>query len=249
MSTGDPCGRVSDAARSAVVSSLTLGDFSAKHCPPPSRPFPGLPFPVGSPAVAFLLILLPRHKPLPPPTPAGLRSPDPPPSLPPHLKPPAPRWAPPCGNCPWRGRDGEPSETWAGAAAVSAAAATAAAGSPQQPARPAAPSLSHHPPRRPSRPQPRRKCGRGGRGPHSERGSNAREPPQSTRFISRGSGAWAQALNLHRRHPSAPTGRLDNNLPTLPRLPAPIFQEPAQEPDCGGPHLRCETLGESLTAA
>lgn len=30
--------------------------------------------------------------------------PAPPPSQSPHLRPPVPRWAPPCGNCPWRRR-------------------------------------------------------------------------------------------------------------------------------------------------
>lgn len=65
----------------------------------------------------------------------------------PHLKPPAPRWAPRCGNCPWRRRDGEPSgtaETWI------------AAGSPHPvPSRTAATSRAQPIPPPPAAAQPR----------------------------------------------------------------------------------------------
>lgn len=125
-----------------------------RHCPRPPTPRPtlrALPRPGPSPA-------LPGTAPAPNTLPApGV--PDPPPSGPPHLKPPAPRWAPPCDNCPWRLQDG-------GAPRRSRRPGQQPPARPHSRPRPAcrATPSGRPPARTPPRPQRRRKCGGGGRG-------------------------------------------------------------------------------------
>lgn len=122
----------------------------------------------GLPALQGVAQVLPGDPHTPPAFPAP-----PLPSLSPHLRPPVPRWAPPCGNCPWRrGQRSRPRvrndlEGCGGSAA------------------PAAPSLSRLPQPRPPAPL----CGRSPAGSVAAEAGPAcrkrREParPQSARFI------------------------------------------------------------------
>lgn len=129
---------------------------------PPRRPstLGGLPRPTlprRSPARASSSPTFPGTAP-PGPQHRPDRAPRPPLSLPPHLKPPAPRWAPPCGNCPWRRGHGRPP----GAAETGTDSSRQPALAPAAPR--AAPSQSRRPPpaSAPPRPRPRRKWGGGG---------------------------------------------------------------------------------------
>lgn len=222
MSMGVSPGRVSGGARSAVASGPTPGA-------PISSPNPGTALRPQSSSLAYPSQFAPQPctQPEPPPhlpflaqtppyTPSGLGARDPSSSLPPHLKPPAPRWAPPCGNCPWRRRGGR--DLGDRRPGQQLAALT-----PHPPALQAAPSLFRHPPPLPAssssppRSPPRRKCGGGGRGRHVGRSSNWREPRQSTRFITRAGrvqGAQPQST-LGGRPPLPRVASIPNVLPSL----------------------------------
>lgn len=146
------------------------------HCPPPPELFPGLPFPVRSPA------LHPARAPSSPTFPGRHPALNTLRTGPPHLKPPAPRWAPPCGNCPWRRRGGR--DLGDRRPGQQLAALT-----PHPPALQAAPSLFRHPQPLPAcsppRSPPRRKCGGGGRGRHVEKQQLARASAVNTFYYTR----------------------------------------------------------------
>lgn len=198
---------------------LRCGPERRRLRPHPRSPSPAWPLPVRSPARPP-----PSQTQPPPQTPSRpwVSQTHLPRSLPAHLKPPAPRWAPPCGNCPWRRRDGGPSgaaETW-----------TAAAGPQPAPARTAGRAQPIPPPPAAARPRPsaaaappevwRRKAGPACRGKQQ---SSSRGGQHALWH-----GVTIAGLSPQRR-PSTPAGRLDNNRPALSHLPAPTLQQPALE--------------------
>lgn len=146
------------------------------------------------------LIYLSRHGAARAPTPSGLSAPAPPLSLPPHLKPPAPRWAPPCGNCPWRRRDVRPQGPQRpGRAAV---------GSPHS--APTAPLAAPSQSRRPSPPAPLR-----GRGPAGSRAAEG--GAGSVREAARRSASVGSALYYTRERWRGPALTHPESIPLLPR--------------------------------
>lgn len=200
-------GKVPGAAGGAGDSGPILGvpTSSPRGGPPPSGAFPGRLFPVAPQPET------PPHPPFQaqrPPAPNTVRigRPGPPPSLPPHLKPPAPRWAPPCGNCPWRRRHGRPpgaAETGTDSSRQPALAPAAPRAAPSQSRRPLpAPPPASAPPR----PRPRRKWGGGGRGRLGERGRRRSAWVGNALYCTRGGGAGPSPEAPGKR-PSAPTGR------------------------------------------
>lgn len=186
-------GKVSGAARSAADSGPIPGvptsspRGAALH---PRGASPGLLFPVApQPETAPHPPFQAQRPPAPNTARPGRPSPLP---LPPHLKPPAPRWAPPCGSCPWRRRHGRPP----GAAETGTDSPGARTPLPPhrgpRPANRATPRGRRLPASAPPRPRRRRKWSGGGRGRLGEGGREALSLGGRRALLHAGRGGGAQ---------------------------------------------------------